>query len=85
MGRRRSFSDPANGSSRGRGSGGPGGVERVWAISRTTKTLYRISNAGSPTPSGTVVFASPPASLAVSDGSVWVATEDGSLVQIVSS
>jgi ABC-2 type transport system ATP-binding protein len=54
----------------------------VWAISRQTKTLYRISNTTQPEVTGTVVFSSPPAALVVVGQSVWVATQDGNLTQI---
>jgi daunorubicin resistance ABC transporter ATP-binding subunit len=54
----------------------------VWAISRQTKTLYRISNTAQPSLTGTVVFTSAPVALVVSGRSVWVATLDGALTQI---
>jgi serine/threonine-protein kinase len=54
----------------------------VWAISKSAKTLYRISDTGSPAVTGNVVFPSPPVALAVSGNSVWVATEDGKITQI---
>jgi Protein kinase domain len=54
----------------------------VWAISKTAKTLYRISDTGSPAVTGNVTFASPPVALAVSGNSVWVATQDGKITQI---
>jgi hypothetical protein len=58
------------------------GDSSVWAISRQTKTLYRISNTAQPAVTGTVVFTTPPVALAAAGGSVWVATQDGSLTQI---
>lgn len=54
----------------------------VWAISRQTRTLYRIANTTQPSLIGTVVFSSPPVSLAVTGHSVWVAQQDGYLTQI---
>ncbi|MBV8999492.1 MAG: hypothetical protein JO304_10550, partial [Solirubrobacterales bacterium] len=54
----------------------------VWATSKQTMTLYRISNTSLPSVTGKVVFTSPPVGLAVADNSVWVATQDGSLTQI---
>jgi daunorubicin resistance ABC transporter ATP-binding subunit len=54
----------------------------VWAISKQTRTLYRISNTPQPTLTGTVVFNSPPVALTLADRSVWVALQDGSLTQI---
>jgi hypothetical protein len=58
------------------------GDPSVWAISRQTKALYRISNTAQPSLTGTVVFNSPPTSLVVVGRSVWVATQDGNLTQI---
>lgn len=54
----------------------------VWAISRQTKALYRVSNTAQPALTGTVVFNSPPVALVVVGQSVWVATQDGNLTQI---
>jgi hypothetical protein len=54
----------------------------VWAISQRAKRLYRISTAGMPMVIGTATFASPPVALAVVNGKAWVATGDGSLVEI---
>jgi hypothetical protein len=54
----------------------------VWAISRQTKALYRISNATPPSLAGTVAFSSPPVALALAGHAVWVATQDGSLTQL---
>jgi streptogramin lyase len=54
----------------------------VWATSKQTMSLYRISDTSQPSVTGTVVFTSPPVGLAVAQSSVWVATEDGSLTQI---
>jgi Protein kinase domain len=54
----------------------------VWAISRSAKTLYRITNTSQPAVTGKVVFASSPVALAVRGSSVWVATEDGRVVEI---
>jgi ABC-2 type transport system ATP-binding protein len=54
----------------------------VWAISRKTKALYRISNTAQPSLIGTVGFNSPPVALVVVGRSVWVATQDGELTQI---
>jgi hypothetical protein len=54
----------------------------VWAISRSAKTLYRITNTSQPAVTGKVVFASSPVALAVRASSVWVATQDGRVVEI---
>lgn len=54
----------------------------VWTISRRAKQLYRITNTSTPTMTGTVTFASPPVALAASASSVWVATQDGEVIQI---
>jgi ABC-2 type transport system ATP-binding protein len=54
----------------------------VWAISRQTRALYRISNTAPPSLIGTVGFNSPPVALVVVGRSVWVATQDGNLTQI---
>lgn len=54
----------------------------VWALSKNTKTLYRVTASGNPAVTGTVVFANPPVALAVNATSVWVALEDGDVVQI---
>jgi hypothetical protein len=55
----------------------------VWALSKDTKTLYRISATGKPAVTGSVGFGSPPVALAVSPGSVWVALQDGKVVEIL--
>jgi streptogramin lyase len=54
----------------------------VWALSKTTKTLYRVAATGTPGVTGTVVFGSPPVALAAAATSVWVALQDGKVVQI---
>ncbi len=54
----------------------------VWAISRSAKTLYRITNTSQPAVTGKVVFASSPVALAVRASSVWVATQDGRVIEI---
>lgn len=54
----------------------------VWAISRQTSTLYRISNATQPSLTSTVIFKSPPVALALVGHSVWVGTQDGNLTEI---
>jgi daunorubicin resistance ABC transporter ATP-binding subunit len=54
----------------------------VWAISRQTRTLYRISNTTQPSLTGTVVFSSPPVALALAGQSLWVGTQDGNLTQL---
>jgi serine/threonine-protein kinase len=55
----------------------------VWALSKDTKTLYRISATGKPAVTGSVGFGSPPVALAVNPGSVWVALQDGKVVEIL--
>jgi streptogramin lyase len=54
----------------------------VWAISKQTRTLYRISNTAQPSLTGTVVFNSPPVALTRVRQSIWVATQDGKLTEI---
>jgi daunorubicin resistance ABC transporter ATP-binding subunit len=54
----------------------------VWAFSRQTKTLYRISNAAQPAVTGTVVLHSAPVAIALSGQSIWVATQDGNLTEL---
>jgi daunorubicin resistance ABC transporter ATP-binding subunit len=54
----------------------------VWAFSRQTRALYRISNTAQPSLTATIVFNSPPAAIVVIGRSVWVATQDGNLTQI---
>lgn len=54
----------------------------VWALSKQTKTLYRVTAMGTPAVTGTVVFASTPVALAVNATSVWVALQNGEAVQI---
>lgn len=54
----------------------------VWAFSKQTRTVYRISNTPQPTLTGTVVFNSPPVSLVLAGQSLWVALEDGNVTQI---
>jgi len=54
----------------------------VWAISRRAKELYRITNTSTPTVTATVTFASPPVALAAAASSVWVATQNGEVIQI---
>ena len=54
----------------------------VWAFSRQTRSLYRISNTARPSDTATVVFNSPPVAIVRVAQSVWVATQDGHLTQI---
>ncbi len=54
----------------------------VWAISKSQKTVYRITSTGQPAVTGTIVFNSPPVALAVDAHSVWVATQDRKVTQI---
>jgi serine/threonine-protein kinase len=58
------------------------GQPAVWAISKKTQTLYRISTQPSAPVTAKVRFASAPVALAVGRSSVFVATEDGNLTQI---
>jgi hypothetical protein len=54
----------------------------VWAISKQTKTLYRLSTAtGAPT-TGHATFAGQPVALAATLGGAWVATADGTVTEI---
>jgi streptogramin lyase len=54
----------------------------VWAISKSARTLFRISNTSNPALMGTVRFSSPPVALAAAAGSVWVATQDDKVIEI---
>jgi serine/threonine protein kinase len=54
----------------------------VWAISKSQRTVYRVTNTSKPAVTGTIVFGSPPVALAVNANSVWVATQDGKVTQI---
>jgi Protein kinase domain len=54
----------------------------VWAISKTTDTLYEIATTGAPKVAASVRFPSRPLALAVTAGAVWVATADRRLTEI---
>jgi hypothetical protein len=54
----------------------------VWAMSKSRKAVYRISNTSTPAVTGTVAFSSAPVALAVTPAAVWVATEDNKVTQI---
>ena len=54
----------------------------VWVISKSARTLYRITNTSKPAVTGTVSFPSAPLALAAAGGSVWVATRDAKVVEI---
>jgi serine/threonine-protein kinase len=54
----------------------------IWAISQGAMTLYRITNTSTPALTGTVVFPSPPIALATRGRSVWVATQDGKIIEV---
>jgi hypothetical protein len=54
----------------------------VWAISKSARALYRITNTSKPTLTGTVTFSSAPLALAAAAGSVWVATQDDKVIEI---
>ena len=54
----------------------------VWAISKSRRTLYRLTNTTKPTVTGTIVFNSLPVAIAVNANSVWVATQDRKVTQI---
>jgi serine/threonine protein kinase len=54
----------------------------VWAISKSQRAVYRVTNTSKPAVTGTIVFKSPPVALAVDAHSVWIATQDGKLTQI---
>jgi hypothetical protein len=54
----------------------------VWALSKTQKTVYRITNTRAPAMTGSIVFNSPPVALAVNANSVWVATQDRKVIEI---
>jgi serine/threonine protein kinase len=54
----------------------------VWALSKRTSTLYRVTATGTPAVTGTVVFGTRPMALAVGANSVWVALQNGKVVQI---
>jgi serine/threonine protein kinase len=54
----------------------------VWAISKSQKTVYRVTSTSQPAATGTIVFNSAPVALAVNAHSIWVATQDGKLTEI---
>jgi serine/threonine protein kinase len=54
----------------------------LWAVSKSQKTVYRITNTSQPTVTGTIVFNSAPVALAVNAHSIWVATQDHTMTQI---
>jgi serine/threonine-protein kinase len=54
----------------------------IWAISQSAMTLYRVTNTSTPALTGTVVFPSPPIALATGGRSVWVATQDGKIIEV---
>jgi serine/threonine-protein kinase len=54
----------------------------VWATSKQTRTLYRLSTQTGAPVTGTVRFAAAPVALAVTSSAVWVATGDGNLTAI---
>jgi hypothetical protein len=54
----------------------------VWVMSKSQKTVYRVTNTSRPSVTGTIVFNSPPVALAVNANSLWVATQDGKITQI---
>jgi hypothetical protein len=54
----------------------------VWTMSRTARTVYRVTNTSTPKVTGLIKFDSPPVALAVNANSVWVATQDGHVTQI---
>jgi hypothetical protein len=58
------------------------GAQSVWAIGRGEMSLYRISNTSQAKVTGTVRFRSQPVALVITQGGVWVATQDHTLVQI---
>lgn len=59
------------------------GLPSVWAISRQAKTLYRISTAAGAPITGRVIFKGTPVALAVAPDAVWVATQDGQVIEIL--
>ncbi len=54
----------------------------VWAISKQGNALYRLSTAKHAPVTGTVTFGSAPVALAATDGGVWVALGDGSVIEV---
>ena len=54
----------------------------VWAISKSKKAVYRITNTSTPAVTGTIKFTAAPLALAVNANSVWVATEDHKVIEI---
>jgi hypothetical protein len=54
----------------------------VWAMSTSAKTVYRVADTSDPTVTGAITFSSAPVALAVGADAVWVATQDGKLIQI---
>ena len=54
----------------------------VWALSKSQRTVYRLTNTSRPAVTGSIVFNSPPVALAVNAHSVWIATQDGKITEI---
>ena len=54
----------------------------VWAISKTNKAVYLITNTRHPAVTGTIKFTTSPLALAVNANSVWIATQDRKVTEI---
>jgi serine/threonine protein kinase len=54
----------------------------VWTISKSQKTVYKLTNTSKPAVKGRIVFNSAPVALAVNANSVWVATQDRRVTEI---
>ena len=54
----------------------------VWALSKGSKAVYRITSTGTPSVTGTIKFPAAPVALAVNANSVWVATQDQKVIEI---
>jgi serine/threonine protein kinase len=54
----------------------------VWALSKSQKTVYRVTNTSQPAVTGTIVFNSTPVALGADAHSIWVATQNGKVTEI---
>jgi serine/threonine protein kinase len=54
----------------------------VWAVSKSQRTVYRMTTASTPALTGRIVFGSEPVALAADAHSLWVATQDRKVTEI---
>ena len=54
----------------------------VWAVSKSQRTVYRVTAASTPATTGRIVFDSAPVALAAGAHSLWVATQDRKITEI---